>query len=108
MLPNTVRRVKSGRLEPAVYMCLTHFMCGLRISLLVCGLVVWYHFQAVYKMLLLCLAHLFCIVDILSLNHTCNSCPASNGVWFSSVPLRMSGFYHRVSYECSTLHVGGL
>lgn len=42
MLPNTVRRVKSGRLEPAVYMYLTHFMCGLHMSLLVYGLGDWF------------------------------------------------------------------
>lgn len=41
MLPNTLRRVKAGRLEPAMYMYLTHFMCSLHMSLLVCGLVDW-------------------------------------------------------------------
>jgi len=38
---NTVRRVRSGRLEPAVYVYLTHFMCSLLMSLLVCHLVDW-------------------------------------------------------------------
>lgn len=41
MLPITVRRVKSGRLETAVYMYLTHFICSLHMFLLVCGLVDW-------------------------------------------------------------------
>jgi len=38
-----------------MYMYLTHFMCGLHMSLLVCGLVDWLFdiiFLAVYKMLL--------------------------------------------------------
>jgi hypothetical protein len=41
MLPNTIRRVKSGSVEPVVYMYITHFICSLHVSLLVYGLVDW-------------------------------------------------------------------